>query len=133
MDRADECVCCQEIPEMLHLNEEVMTIKKLKEPLTCVTDNPAFASVCLDYFVLRTAWYQYKQQYDNPFEGPEHQRNRHVAYRQLARLGWEVLGRHVRVVLPSCGVSCIRAHFPPPGDEDDHSYVGFRPPSQEEG
>ena len=58
MDRADECVCCQEIPEMLHLNEEVMTIKKLKEPLTCVTDNPAFASVCLDYFVLRTAWYQ---------------------------------------------------------------------------
>ena len=48
MDRADECVCCQEIPEMLHLNEEVMTIKKLKEPLTCVTDNPAFASVCLE-------------------------------------------------------------------------------------
>ena len=47
MDRADECVCCQEIPEMLHLNEEVMTIKKLKEPLTCITDNPAFASVCL--------------------------------------------------------------------------------------
>ena len=45
MDRADECVCCQKIPEMLHLNEEVMTINKLKEPLTCVTDNPAFASV----------------------------------------------------------------------------------------
>ena len=131
MDRADECVCCQEIPEMLHLNEEVMTIKKLKEPLTCVTDNPAFASVCRDYFVLRTALYQYKQQYDNPFEGPEHQRNRHVAYWQLA-LGWEVLGRHVRVILPSCGVSGIQAHFPPPGDEDDHSYVGFRPPSQEE-
>ena len=58
MDRADECVCCQKIPEMLHLNEEVMTIKKLKEPLTCVTDNPAFASVCLDYFVPTTACYK---------------------------------------------------------------------------
>ena len=74
MDRADECVCCQETPEMLHLNEEVVTIKKLKELLTCVSDNRAFASVCFDYFVLRAAYYQYKQQYDNPFEGPERQR-----------------------------------------------------------
>ena len=101
MDRADECVCCKEIPERLSLNEEVMTIEKLKEPLTCITDNPAFAAVCLNYWVLRTPWYQYKQQYDNP----EHQRHRHVAYRQLARLGWGNLGRHVTVVLPSCGVS----------------------------
>ena len=74
MDRSDECVCCQEIPEMLSLNEEVMIIKKIKDPLTCITDNPAFTSVCLDMFVLRTAWYQYRQEYENPFEGPDNQR-----------------------------------------------------------
>ena len=33
MDRSDKCVCCQEIPEMLSLNEEVMIIKKIKDPL----------------------------------------------------------------------------------------------------
>ena len=48
MDRVDESVCCQEITEMLSLNEEAVTIDKLKEPLTCVTDNPAFAAVCLN-------------------------------------------------------------------------------------
>ena len=132
MDRSDECVCCQEIPEMLSLNEEVMIIKKIKDPLTCITDNPAFTSVCLDMFVLRTAWYQYRQEYENPFEGPDNQRNRHIAYRQLAQFGWGVLGRHVRVALPSCAVSCIRAHFPPPGPEDDHVYVGFKPASDED-
>ena len=64
MDRVDESVCSQEITEMLSLNEEAMTIDKLKEPLTCVTDNPAFA--------------------------------------------------------------------PPPGPEDEHTFVGFRPPSEED-
>ncbi len=47
MGRSDERVCCQEIPEMLSLNEEVIIIKKIKDPLTCVTDNPAFAAVYL--------------------------------------------------------------------------------------
>ena len=32
-----------------------------------------------------SAWYQYKQQYDDPFEGPEHKKNRHIAYTQFAR------------------------------------------------
>ena len=32
---------------------------------------------------------------------------------------------HVRVVLPSCAVSCIRAHFPPPGIEDNFVFAGF--------
>jgi hypothetical protein len=76
-------------------SEEAMIIEKIQDPLTCITDNPAFAAMCLNLWVLRTAWYQYKQQYENSFEGPDHQRNRHVAYRQLERLGWGVVGRHV--------------------------------------
>ena len=58
-------------------------------------------------------------------EGPEHDVNRHIAY-QLVRWCWGVLGKKVRVFLRSCAVSCIRAHFPPPGDEDDFNFVGFR-------
>ena len=72
MDRSDECVCCQEIPEMLSLNEEVMIIKKIKDPLTCITDNPAFTAVRLNMFVLQPAWYQYRQEYENPFIGNLH-------------------------------------------------------------
>jgi hypothetical protein len=36
---------------------------------------------------------------------------------------WGVVGKEIRVVLPSCAVSCIQAHFPPPGDEDDFEFV----------
>ena len=35
MDREDESVCCQEITEILSLNEEAMTIEKIKVPLKC--------------------------------------------------------------------------------------------------
>ena len=54
MDRVDELVCHQEITEMLSLNEEAVTVDKLKEPLTCVNDNLTFAAVCLNHWVLRT-------------------------------------------------------------------------------
>ena len=99
---------------------------KPKEPYTCVTDNPGFKMGCLDRWVLQIAWLQYKQEYGrSAYEGPEHKVNRHVAYRQFVRWCWGVLGRDIRVVLPSCVVSCIRAHFPPPGDEDDFVFVDF--------
>ena len=62
---------------MISLNEEVMVLEKLKQPLNCITENPRFLAVCLNQWILQTAWYQYKQQYDNPYEGPEHQKNRH--------------------------------------------------------
>ena len=58
-------------------------------------------------------------------DGPEHKRNRHVAYRQLTRGYWGILGKEIRVPLPSCAVSCIRAHFPPPGLEEDFEFEGF--------
>jgi hypothetical protein len=44
--------------------------------------------------------------------------------RQLARWCWGVIGKDIRVVLPSFAVSCIRAHFPLPGQEDDFVFVG---------
>lgn len=93
----------------------------------CITVHPGFAAVCLNRWVLETAWYQYRQQYDEPYEGPPHKRQRHIAYRQLARWLFGFLGRSVRVVLPACAVSCIRAHFPPPGPEDDFCFEGYHP------
>ena len=73
--------------------------------------------VCLDRWVLQSAWLCYKQQYGSQaHEGPEHKIHRHNASCQLVRWCWGVIGKETRVVLPSCAVSCIRAHFPPPGN-----------------
>ena len=127
MDREEECVCCQEIAQVRDKNDEVFEFVKPSQPYTCVTDNPGFHTGCLDRWALQIAWLQYKQEYGRrACEGPEHKVNRHVAYRQFVRWCWGVIGRDIRVVMPSCAVSCIRAHFPPPGDEDDFVFVGFR-------
>lgn len=96
-----------------------------EQPLSCITEHPGFLAVCTNKWVLRTAWFQYKQQYQNAYEGPEHKQYRHVAYRQFVRWCWGFLGKDIRVVLPSCAVMCIRAHFPPPGLEDDFVFEGF--------
>ena len=43
----------------------------------------------------------------------------------MVRWCWGVLGKDIRVPLPSCAVSCIRAHFPLPGLED-FEFDGFK-------
>ena len=60
MDTMQECVCYHEIPVMISLNEETMVVEKLKQPLNCITENPGFSAVCLNPWVIQTAWYQYK-------------------------------------------------------------------------
>ena len=45
--------------------------------------------------------------------------------RQLARWCWGYLGKEIRVPLPACAVSCVRAHFPPPGLEENFVFKGF--------
>ena len=119
-------VCCHEIEQVANKNEEVMEYIKPTLPYDCITDNPGFHTACLDRWVLQAAWLQYKQQYGSTaYEGPDRKISCHVAYRQLVRWCWGVVGKEIRVVLPSCAVSCIRAHFLPPGNEDDFEFVGF--------
>lgn len=130
LNRVQECVCCSEIDCVVAKNNEAVEAEGLAEPPVCITQHPGFHAVCLNRWVLQTAWYQYKQQYHEAYEGPPHKQNRHIAYRQLARWCWGILGREVRVVLPSCAVCCIRAHFPPPGIEDDFAFEGFRFPDE---
>ena len=126
MDREEESVCCQEISACVAINQESAEFKEIATP-ECVTDNPVFQNLCLDFWVLKLAWSQYRQQYGaKAFEGPDHKKHRHVAYRQFVRWCWDILGKEIRVPLPSCVVSCGRAHYPPPGLEEDFVFEGFK-------
>lgn len=93
---------------------------------SCITQHPGFMHVCINKWVLKTAWYQYKQNYTDSDEGPEHKQFRHIAYCQLARWCWGILGKDVRVVLPSlCRNVHKSTYFPPPGLEEDFVFEGF--------
>ena len=118
MDREEESVCCQEVPACVSINQESAEFEGIAIP-ECITDNPVFLNICLNFWVLRLAWSQYRQQYG-------HKKHRDVAYRQFVRWCWDILGKEIRVPLPSCVVSCIRAHFPPPGLEEDFVFEGFK-------
>lgn len=125
MDSVRECVCCQDVPKVWNMCQSLVTEGPGLEPASCITQHPGFLPICTNKYVLRTAWKQYKQQYTESYDGPEHKQYRHIAYRQLARWCWGYLGKEVRVVLPSCAVMCIRAHFPPPGLEENFIFEGF--------
>ena len=55
MPTSEECVCCEEIPQIQQ--------KKENEEVSCITLHPGFASVCLDVWVLETAYYSLQQHY----------------------------------------------------------------------
>ena len=78
----------------------------------CITQHADFAAVCLHPAVLDVAWLWYKQQYDEPYEGPLFDLRRHVAYRQFVRWTYGTLGRTVRVTIPSCVLHVIRSQYP---------------------
>nr|XP_054750580.1 uncharacterized protein LOC129256384 [Lytechinus pictus] len=104
-----ECVCCKEIPEVVHKMDSFNGGE-----LDCITNHPGFEGVCLNPWVLETAYFHYRQQYGGGGrnDATENEKNRHVAYRQLAAGAGVFLGRAVRVPLPSCAVRVIRDTFP---------------------
>ncbi|KXJ04691.1 hypothetical protein AC249_AIPGENE8351 [Exaiptasia diaphana] len=57
MDHEVECVCCQEINEVLEKNQNVSEVENIQ--ISCITDNPGFKAVCLNQWVLEAAWHQY--------------------------------------------------------------------------
>ena len=75
--------------------------------------------------MLQVAWYQYKQQYEATYDGREDKLFWHIAYRQLTRWCWGILGKEIRVVLPACAVMCIWNFYPTPGPEKDFVFEGF--------
>ena len=127
MWREEENICCQEVDVLKNKNIEAVAVEQLEATPQCIVLHPGFQAVCLNIWVLQTAWLQYKQQYGtSAYEGEDHKKNRHTAYRQLVRWCWGTLGKEIRVPLPSCAVNCIRAHFPEPNRlEEDMTFTGF--------
>ena len=123
MDNNEECKCCAEIPQIRDKNEEAIKRNVVEEVPSCIIQHPGFEAVCLNQWVLQTAWFQYR--YGEPYDGPEDKLYRHIAYRQLPRWCWGIVGKEIRVVLPSCAVMCIRERFPPLGPSEDFQFEGF--------
>ena len=126
MERAESCVCCQEIEQVKNKLIEAVSFGECEEQPKCITQHLGFHPVCINRWVLQTAWYQYKQQYKDPYDGAEDKLFRHIAYRQLARWCWGILGKEIRVVLLFFSVMCIRTFYPPPGPEEEFVFKGFR-------
>ncbi|XP_061902331.1 P2X purinoceptor 7-like [Entelurus aequoreus] len=112
METVAECVCCRELDAVARTMEE-------ERVETCIIDHPGFPSVCLDEWVLQTAYYAYEQQY-GVLQQQQNERRRHTAYRQFVRFCWGYLGKEIRVVLPACVVHKIRTTFP------SMDYTGFQ-------
>ena len=54
MDSALECTCCLERQQVVRL---LHTHPGFNGPLQCITTHPGFEAVCLDVYVLQTAYY----------------------------------------------------------------------------
>ena len=56
-----ECCCCHEV-EVVKEKIEVFSEEE-NTTINCITDHPGFKTVCLDRYVLETAYLNYRQQY----------------------------------------------------------------------
>ena len=74
MSKAHECICCQEIPEDSQKLEEIDEWGQGNDRSSCITDTDALRAICLNKWVLQTAFYQYSAQYNDHYEGPQHKK-----------------------------------------------------------
>uniref|UniRef100_A0A9J8DH01 P2X purinoreceptor 7 intracellular domain-containing protein n=2 Tax=Cyprinus carpio TaxID=7962 RepID=A0A9J8DH01_CYPCA len=90
----------------------------------CITAHPCFEPVALNTFVLQAVYGTYRQLYGDMENTVLNSCYRHLAYKNFVRWCWGYLGRHIRVVIPSCAVTRIREQFP----DNTGTYSGFQPP-----
>ncbi|ESP01018.1 hypothetical protein LOTGIDRAFT_172853 [Lottia gigantea] len=105
MEKPEECVCCIELERVREKNEG--------QAGDCITQHPAFQTVCLDPDILDVAYSHYKQHY-GPMDKSQNERRRYTAYRQFVRWIWDFLGKYIRVPLPACVVTQVRKRCPSP-------------------
>ena len=84
MERAESCVCCQGIEQVNNKLIKAVSFGECEEQPKYITQHPGFHPVCINRWVLQTAWYHYKQQYKDLYDGAEDKLFKHIAYRQLA-------------------------------------------------
>ena len=95
--RVEACICCQKIEAVQNKLIEAVTSGECKEQPQCITQHPGFHAVCILFnrWVLQVAWYQYKQQFKATYDGREDKLFWHIAYRQLTRWCWGILGKEI--------------------------------------
>lgn len=124
MPTAVECVLCQ------NTSRGATSFERRNSTQHCVViyDGPHWDEFSMsETRWTSVAWVGYRQQYKGrAFDGPQDQKYRHIAYKQFVRWCWEFLGKDNRHVLPACTVCCVRAHYPPPGNEETATFKGFR-------
>ncbi|XP_065126270.1 P2X purinoceptor 7-like [Paramisgurnus dabryanus] len=118
MPNEAENLCCKEIPKV------VRRMQQVPGPPSCMIHHPGFEPNCLNPYTLQNIHNIYSTDY-----GPLRRRTleegyRYTAYRSFVSWCWGYLGRHNRVVIPSCVVLRIRLEFP----DQAGRYVCFRPP-----
>ena len=57
METSAECICCNEIPNVLTKKQEN------NSSIKCITEHPGFEAVCLNVWVLQVAYFQYRQEH----------------------------------------------------------------------
>lgn len=60
MPTALECICCCEIQPIVNKKND---LPHGHLPIQCIIEHPGFTNVCLDMWVLQTAYYGYRQHY----------------------------------------------------------------------
>ena len=56
-----ECLCCKEVAQVDAKLSELATDSGTI--VSCITDHPGFAAVCLNTYVLQAAYFEYRQHY----------------------------------------------------------------------
>ena len=124
MDIPRERVCCHDIRACLDKLPDAITRYEQFGPFNCISQHPGFIRNCTLPEVLDNAWLSFRQHYGpNAYNdnGNANRRYRHIAYRQLARFLFGVVGKDNRFCLPSCCVTIIRETFP----DVNNTYTGF--------
>ncbi|XP_051990864.1 P2X purinoceptor 7 [Xyrauchen texanus] len=113
-----ENLCCHEVGQVLR------RMKEIPVPPTCMVHHPGFEPNCLNPYTLQNIHNIYRTDYGPLRCRIIEKQYRQLAYRSFVSWCWGYLGRHVRVVIPSCVVLRISLEFP----DQSGGYVGFRPP-----
>ena len=87
-----ECMCCQEIHQVLDELQHVRAPND-SDPAGCILDHPGFNAVCLNIWVLETAWLQYRSEYREPYERTHSQAVPAYCVQTVCQDGVEVFGK----------------------------------------
>lgn len=124
-----ECVCCRDFQDpsvgqnLQTLLAECDPAFTVTGPYQCITNHPAFPTICLYRRNLQHEIHRYSKEFCFRRQNANDNRLlRYISYREFVRWVHGKLGRHIRKVIPACVVKAIRTAFP---KLDQETYEGF--------